>query len=532
MSKQSLDALVASIQQHQLVSAQIKASTNQTLGEFYRYESAIATHELDLSDKVLAPEFEKILLSAGLELNKHYTDAELKKVTKVFRDNIISKVKNSKVFGTDGDRILVSGFKDNYTQVVQLLKVGMEGETRSAYNSFSRFILRYLSDNEDIRQTVGELDKKIQADAAFAQRTKFGFDVGHTEESSNIYSAVKASIFNSLRKLPLPSPLSEYNKTVKADLLRLQQQMEAMASDDEMMLALAKEYGILNKEELKKLVELSVGFVRQVASGEVNATLNVEGKLDKTVIRKIANQLKISVFPQYAKDNQKIGRNIEQAIGKHFDKRSNSFASFLQRWLSGVDPFAGKNSELSARLPKLPDFEGSPPITYLTGQVIYENLQFGKSKPRKYAGRAKSAKPKVGTGKPRPKTSTATIADFGKAEAARLKKLARTKQQPIVNIIAIINSRLAENIRANMGRSGGLTYRTGRLARSAKVLNGVRDKDGNIRLDYTYLKNPYQTFEVGYAKGTAARDPRSLISGSIREIAASIVLQKLRVVRV
>lgn len=535
MSKQSLDALIASIHQHQEVSAKIKASTKKSLGDFYRFESEIATHELDLSDTKLAPEFERLMAGAGLVLGTHYSDQELKKLTGTFRKNIMNSVQASKKFAVKGDTVIINGYSNNFEQVSQLLKVGVESPSikSGAYTSLSKFILRYLADNEEVRATISELDKKIQSDPAFAKRTKFGFDVGHTEESSNIYSAIKASIFNSIRKLPLPTGMSEFDSRVKADLLNLTGQMEQMANDPEVMLALAKEYGILDKAQLEKLVELSVGFVRQVASGEVKATLNVEGKLDKTVIKNIANQLKISVFPQYAVDNQRIGSNIEQAIGRHFEQRSNSFATFLRRWLTGVNPFSGKNSaELKGRLPPIPQFEGSPPLVKLAGDSVYQSLKSGKASNVKYGGSSKSTKPKVSAGKPRPKPS-APVKDFAKSTAAAsVQKIRRQNPPSIVNIIAIINMRLEETIRANMGRPGGLEYRTGRLAKSAKVLTASTDRDEYIRLQYTYMKNPYQTFEVGYNKGTVARDPRTLIGGSIREIASSIVMKKLRVVRV
>ena len=535
MSRESLNALIGSIQQHQLVAGNIKSTTRKTLGEFYRFESEIATHELDLSDSRLMAEFERVLASAGLALNSEYTEAELKELIGIFRNNIINYVKENKKFAVNGTTVVINGYSNNFEQVSQLLKVGIEsGSIKSgAYTSLSKFILRYMANNEEVKLKISELDRKIQSDPAFAKRTKFGFDVGHTEESSNIYSAIKASIFNSIRKLPLPRGMAEFDNRVKADLEKLERQMESMAKDPDVMLALAREYGILDQEQFSKLVELSIGFIRQVVRGEVRAALDIEGKLDKTIIKKIANQLKISVFPQYAVENQRIGANIEAAIAKHFEQRSNSYALFLQRWLSGQNPFSGsRGTGLRGKLPPLPEFEGSPPLIKLMGDSTYVALQFGKTGDVTIKGSAKTSKAKVGAGKPRPKPSAA-VRDFAQSKAALAVKRLQRKQQPsIVNIIAIINSKLEEQIRSNMTRPGGLQYRTGRFARSAQVVGGSRDKDNYIRLQYTYMKNPYQTFEVGGAKGTPARDPRLLISGSIREIASSLVLQKLRVVRV
>src|SRR5574339_1312683 len=115
MSKQSLDALIQSIQTHQQVSAKIKATDKKTLGEFYRFESEIATHELDLSDTALIPQFQMILGSKelGLELGRHYTDGELKNLTGTFRKNIINYVRASNKFAVEGDKVIINGYSNN-----------------------------------------------------------------------------------------------------------------------------------------------------------------------------------------------------------------------------------------------------------------------------------------------------------------------------------------------------------------------------------------------------------------------------------
>ena len=51
-------------------------------------------------------------------------------------------------------------------------------------------------------------------------------------------------------------------------------------------------------------------------------------------------------------------------------------------------------------------------------------------------------------------------------------------------------------------------------------------------IGYTYEKNPYQTFEIGYSQGSQERDPRRLIEVSIREIAAEMAIGRLYTRRV
>lgn len=119
----------------------------------------------------------------------------------------------------------------------------------------------------------------------------------------------------------------------------------------------------------------------------------------------------------------------------------------------------------------------------------------------------------------------------------------RTKEQPFLitrnkrgqfysntNLVNIINLLLTDTVRKNMG-TPRLNWRTGRFARSATVLETKFSKDGYLNLYYTYMTYPYQTFEPGFAQGSNTRDPRVVIGESIKEIASTIVLNKLRVIR-
>lgn len=100
----------------------------------------------------------------------------------------------------------------------------------------------------------------------------------------------------------------------------------------------------------------------------------------------------------------------------------------------------------------------------------------------------------------------------------------------------LINSQLQDVISANMGDGndrGILNYRTGRLAASAAVERMSQSREGMITAFYSYMKNPYATFsQGGRQQSPASRDPKLLISKSIREIAAQQVGNRLRAVNV
>lgn len=86
----------------------------------------------------------------------------------------------------------------------------------------------------------------------------------------------------------------------------------------------------------------------------------------------------------------------------------------------------------------------------------------------------------------------------------------------------LINAVLPDVMLKNMG-SPALNNRTGRFRNSAQVTNIVVGPRGGTNIEYTYMRNPYQTFEPGGAMGSTGRDPRRLIGASIREAAQKIV---------
>jgi hypothetical protein len=123
-------------------------------------------------------------------------------------------------------------------------------------------------------------------------------------------------------------------------------------------------------------------------------------------------------------------------------------------------------------------------------------------------------------------------------------KIAKTVQQrsllkqsiSLANLQNLINSQLQDVISANMGDGNSrnvLNYRTGRFAASASVERMSESREGMITAFYSYMKNPYQTFEPGFKQGSpASRNPKLLISKSIREIAATQVGNRLRAVSI
>lgn len=108
-------------------------------------------------------------------------------------------------------------------------------------------------------------------------------------------------------------------------------------------------------------------------------------------------------------------------------------------------------------------------------------------------------------------------------------------------LLAILNSHIQDVVSANMqdpddydkGSRRLLTYRTGRFASSVKVDRLNISRAGMITAFYSYMKNPYATFSIGgRQQNPRSRDPKSLISKSIRDIAAKYVAERMRAVNV
>lgn len=106
----------------------------------------------------------------------------------------------------------------------------------------------------------------------------------------------------------------------------------------------------------------------------------------------------------------------------------------------------------------------------------------------------------------------------------------------LTSLQSLINSQLQDVISANMGDGSQrniLNYRTGRFAGSAKVERLSQSREGMVTAFYSYMRNPYQTFEPGFRQGSPrTRDPKLLIAKSIREIAATRVANQLRSVSI
>lgn len=117
----------------------------------------------------------------------------------------------------------------------------------------------------------------------------------------------------------------------------------------------------------------------------------------------------------------------------------------------------------------------------------------------------------------------------------RTSGMRRQLNDPALNPLtleALLNQLLPKVVASKM-TSPALNYRTGRFAGSVRAESVMVGPRGGVAVDYTYMRDPYETFEPGNAQGSVQRDPRKIIGESVREVAQSIIGDRfLRVRRV
>lgn len=107
---------------------------------------------------------------------------------------------------------------------------------------------------------------------------------------------------------------------------------------------------------------------------------------------------------------------------------------------------------------------------------------------------------------------------------AQDKARANSQANPIA-LKELIQAALPEEVLERMNFPA-LVNRTGRFRKSATITNVMVGPRGATEIEYTYMKNPYQTFEPGGKQGGTYRDPRKIIGESIREIATKLTGNK------
>jgi hypothetical protein len=242
-----------------------------------------------------------------------------------------------------------------------------------------------------------------------------------------------------------------------------------------------------SKKEIKNLITSHEQMVRK------------DGKLTERYFSVVSFQL--------GKENIGVDAAMEKAVKKNFE-------NFVKQLT-----------------PKMFNMKGSSSMEEKLTRVIVE--PFDKKKTIKVTSKSKKAalktKHKAKATSKSKKIKAGAIKSGGNIEKARIRAVASNFST--IKLIGLLNRDLPKVVAKNM-ESPGLTYRTGRFAASVRVTDVITTPQGFPSVGYTYMKNPYQTFEPGFAQGDPNRDPRNVINQSIREIALQLAIGRFYTRRV
>jgi len=173
-----------------------------------------------------------------------------------------------------------------------------------------------------------------------------------------------------------------------------------------------------------------------------------------------------------------------------------------------------------------------------TEAVITHALAGKKSSNKKVKGnsaRSTSRKSKESGSKKIEEAITSVFAVSRGVEAIGIKTPRKQKiaKKSNISLMNIINSQLPQTVMKNM-IPPSLENQTGRFASSTRITDITTTRKGFTSMGYTYEKQPYEVFEStsGSRFGSIERDPRRLIEGSIREIAAELAIGRFYTRRV
>lgn len=233
-------------------------------------------------------------------------------------------------------------------------------------------------------------------------------------------------------------------------------------------------------------------------------------------------------------DARKI--SIKGSIGQVFDNEPGADSNDWSAIRKKLEELIVK--DLSTRGLQFASGESSQPfderlVKNLANKELVEPLIKKGAKGTKFkTDRVKNKKSKLKKEKAS-KVSPGSLAVGGRKKLSS--KTAQVEKRPsgldLLQLVGLLNQKLPDAIVNNMG-SPALNYRTGRFANSVRVTDITKTPRGFPSIGYTYQTSPYQTFEPGYAQGSAERDPRRLIDRSIREVAIEFALGRFYTRRV
>jgi len=328
--------------------------------------------------------------------------------------------------------------------------------------------------------------------------------------------------------------------------------------DMQLLIETSKEvYGSVNSTQPKASVSIELSYLNTRSGRKINGIGRRIQNLAKLAQNASVSNLQIGdkniqvektadfkkELGQLFKSTSSLGKYIEE-LGKFYDDRLN-----LDDAQKKIIQDIRKRSEILVN--NLVEASGSDSIIESIGKTMVNTLT-GKKIPATQKTNVKNKDKLSTTIKPSnknfalPKVKPATTTKSSTSSSGTAKKInlnlkgkLGVKQAVAPNLLSLhnlLNLKLQQVVRENMGtgnRRDVLNYRSGRFAQSVEVVNVSEARTGAVTAFYTYMKNPYATFsQGGKQQYPRSRDPKTLISKSIRQVAQELAVNRLRTVLV
>ena len=250
-------------------------------------------------------------------------------------------------------------------------------------------------------------------------------------------------------------------------------------------------------------------FSKETGQAETRIIVRKKFNNSKLVLEMlIESGLMIGSLESQAENLQKATKERAFGIGKALSTRIKQNASLLLDLVTSKSLRQYVTENIKSHL-----LSGKPSGTYASSTTIVQKTKVTRSK-------NKIELPKV-----KPTSVNVPVLSSNVSSVSSL-----------TNLETLLRSAINKTVRDNMGdgsRRDILNLRSGRLADSVTIERVSRSRAGMLSVFYSYMKYPYATFSTGGKQGTPkSRDPKLLISSSIREIAQKSVSNRLRSVLV
>ena len=463
----------------------------------------------------------------------------------------VSSVLSKKAFWESFSKKLPEDSVEIYDDEVIQLKPAYHG-------TFLKLFIQYVSSEA----ATASISKELIADflsstldtghllGIFNQRLTRSIGSGEVKYNSDIVGDIAATIFD--KKYASEQELVDKANSVYTAALGTLEQLDYLSSQlvfsPDIFIRLSKE--VYGSDNPSAAAEFQLSFLNSAAGREIAAAGAKLSDIMNKAVDDIRNKKRAAVT--YDSDNSVRPKSIDfaNALEEVFSKiavAGSSISSTVQalilkaetaeqkRYLSSIEKLSKQFAQT------LLESKGSDSILESIGKSTALVAE-GKPLPKKQASStSKNTKAKKPTAKP-------NISKRVKLTNPAKRKVVLSPIQgsrvsiggaPRIDLLSLqrlINASLVERVKQNMGRGDRrdiLNLRTGRFAESVKVERLSESRQGMITAFYTYMKNPYATFsEGGRQQNPRSRDPKLLISKSIREIAAQEVANRMRAVLV